>query len=271
MPEEISVRLAGRTRSLRAAALAIAAVLLAACASAPQHNPIARWEGSPNHSPRWARAIVLHHTAMDSAEGAIRTLQTGNSGGPVSAHYLVGEDGRIHQLVAEGQAAWHAGSSRWAGVDELNAWSIGIEIDNDGREPFPPAQVEALLVLLEDLTTRLRIPRHMVIGHSDIAPTRKDDPSVLFPWEALARAGFGLWPREPLQPPPAGFDPWVALRLVGYDLRDPEAALAAFHRRFRGNEAREWLPGDAEILYDLQQQLMELPPTRPEAFTAEPR
>ena len=267
MPRSMTAPRAGRTRPLRAAALVIATALLAACASAPQRNPIALWEGSPNHSTRWARAIVLHHTAMDSAEGAIRTLQTANSGGPVSAHYLVGEDGRIHQLVADSDAAWHAGNSRWAGVDELNAWSIGIELDNDGREPFPPAQIEALLVLLEDLSARLRIPRHMVVGHSDIAPTRKDDPSVHFPWQALARAGFGLWPREPLVPAPAGFDPWVALRLVGYDLSDPEAALAAFHRRFRGNDAREWLPGDAEILFDLQQQLLGLPAHAPMPVT----
>ena len=255
----------------RIATACLLAWMLASCASGPERNPIAEWAGSPNHGTRWARAIVLHHTAMDSADGAIRTLQTGNSGGPVSAHYLIGEDGRIHQLVADSQAAWHAGNSRWAGIDELNAWTIGIELDNDGREPFPPAQVDALVVLLEDLTTRLRIPRHMVIGHSDIAPTRKDDPSVLFPWQALAHAGFGLWPREPLQPPPEGFDPWVALRLVGYDLRDPGAALAAFHRRFRGSEERVWLPGDAEILFDLQQQLMELPPARPEPLDAQSR
>lgn len=250
-------------KRLRPVIALLVAVLLAACASTPERNPLARWEGSPNQSPRWARAIVLHHTAMDSAHGAIRTLQTGNSGGPVSAHYLIGDDGVIHQLVADREAAWHAGNSRWAGVDELNAWSIGIELDNDGREPFAPAQIDALLVLLEDLTTRLRIPRHMVLGHSDIAPTRKDDPSVHFPWKALAGAGFGLWPREPLGPAPPGFDPWVAMRLVGYDLRDPEAALAAFHRRFRGNEVRHWLPGDAEILADLQQQLLALPAQAP--------
>lgn len=269
MPTSMSAVSAGhRVRRLRSVAALFFAALLAACASAPERNPVAQWEGSPNHSPRWARAIVLHHTAMDSAQGALRTLQTGNAGGPVSAHYLVGEDGRIHQLVADGEAAWHAGNSRWAGVDELNAWSIGIELDNDGREPFAAAQVEALLVLLEDLTTRLRIPRHMVIGHSDIAPTRKDDPSVRFPWERLAAAGFGLWPREPLQAPPPGFDPWVAMRLVGYDLADPEAALAAFHRRFRGNEARRWLPGDAEILFDLQQQLLALPAHAPAPLPA---
>ena len=256
-------RAVGDMKPLQILAACLFAAVLSACASAPARNPVAQWEGSPNHSTRWARAIVLHHTAMDSAEGAVRTLQTANSGGPVSAHYLIGDDGRIHQLVADGEASWHAGNSRWAGVDELNAWSIGIELDNDGREPFSGAQIDALLVLLEDLTTRLRIAPHMVVGHADIAPTRKDDPSVHFPWRELAEAGFGLWPGESLPVPPPGFDPWVALRLVGYDLRDPGAALAAFHRRFRGTEAREWLPGDATILFDLQQQLLELPPQRP--------
>ena len=120
-------------------------------------------------------------------------------------------------------------------------------------------------VLLEDLTSRLGILPHLVVGHGDVAPTKKDDPSVLFPWQRLAEAGFGLWPRDVRAAPPPGFDPWTAMRLVGYDLREPSAALAAFHRHFRGSEETTWLPGDAEILYDLQLQLMELPPTAPVA------
>lgn len=245
--------------------------LLAACASTPPHNPLAQWHGSPNHEPRRARIIVLHHTAMHSAEGAIRTLQTGNAGGPVSAHYVIGEDGRIHQLVAEDRRAWHAGGSRWAGIDDLNSWSIGIELDNDGTEPFSAAQIDALLVLLEDLTSRLGILPHLVVGHGDVAPTKKDDPSVLFPWRRLADAGFGLWPRDRPAPPPPGFDPWVAMRLVGYDLRDPAAALAAFHRHYRGSGERHWLPGDDAILHDLQRQLLELgapAPVAPPAVAA---
>lgn len=238
----------------------VALLLLSACASVPPVNPLAEWRGSPNHEARRARIIVLHHTAMTSAEGAIHTLQTANSGGPVSAHYVIGEDGRIYQLVAEDRRAWHAGGSRWAGIDDLNSFSIGIELDNDGTEPFSEPQLDALLVLLKDLTARLGIARHLVVGHGDIAPTKKDDPSVLFPWQRLAEAGFGLWPRANASAPPAGFDPWAALGLVGYDLRDPAAALAAFHRHYRANEAREWLPGDEAILYDLQQQLLALPP-----------
>lgn len=234
-------------------------VLIAGCTSTSVRNPLAQWHGSPNHEPRRARIIVLHHTAMDSAEGALLTLQTRNAGGPVSSHYLIGDDGRRYQLVADDARAWHAGSSRWSGIGDLNSYSIGIELDNDGREAFSEPQIESLLVLLADLTGRLGIQRHLVVGHGDVAPTLKDDPSVWFPWQRLAQAGFGLWPREVLGTPPADFDPWLALRVVGYDLRDPEAALVAFHRHFRGNEARTWQPGDAEILHDLQLQLMDMP------------
>lgn len=230
--------------------------LLSGCASTGPRNPLADWEASPNYQPRRPRIIVLHHTAMDSAQAALRVLQTENSGGPVSSHYLIGDDGHLYQLVSEQKRAWHAGGSRWGGVSDLNSWSIGIELDNNGREPFSEAQIQVLLLLLQDIVERQGIQPHLVVAHGDVAPTAKDDPGVLFPWQRLAEAGFGLWPREVRAPPPPGFDPWAALRLVGYDLRDPAAALAAFHRHFRGSEARTWLPGDEAILYDLQLQLM---------------
>lgn len=234
-------------------------LLVAACASTAPRNPLAQWEASPNHEPRRPRIVVIHHTAMHSAESALVTLQTSNSGGKVSSHYLIGEDGRRYQLVAEQERAWHAGGSRWGGIDDINSVSIGIELDNDGSEPFAQAQIDSLLVLLADISDRLGIQPYLVVGHGDIAPTKKDDPSVHFPWQQLAAAGFGLWPREVLATPPVGFDRWAALRLVGYDLRDPEAALAAFHRHFRARDERHWLDGDAEILHDLQLQLMDMP------------
>lgn len=246
--------------ALRLLAALLCLLLISACATAPPRNPLADWHPSPNHEPRRARMIVIHHTAMRSAEAALLVLQTRNAGGRVSAHYLIGEDGRRYQLVAEQERAWHAGTSRWAGMDDINSISIGIELDNDGNEPFSDAQIGSLLVLLADLTDRMGIQPHLVVGHGDVAPTKKDDPSVHFPWQRLARAGYGLWPRELRAPVPAGFDAWAALRLVGYDLRDPEAALAAFHRHFRGREDRQWLEGDDAILYDLQTQLLELPP-----------
>ena len=250
---------------MRAIAIVLLACALAACATTPppQRNPLAAWRPSPNHDPRGAVMIVLHQTEMESTEAALLTLQTRNSGGRVSAHYLIGDDGALYQLVAEGARAWHAGSSRWSGVSDINSASIGIELDNDGVEPFSQAQVAALLRLLDDITGRLDIPKHLVIGHGDIAPTRKRDPSALFPWKTLADAGYGLWPRAPLAAAPAGFDPWGARRVVGYDLRDPEAAVRAFHRHYRGNEQAQWLPGDAEILYDLQLQLMAMPQAPP--------
>lgn len=255
------------TRTGRRAAWIAAALctVLAGCATtAPsQRNPLADWHPSPNHDPRSAQIIVLHQTEMESAGAALLTLQTRNSGGRVSAHYLIGEDGRLYQLVAESERAWHAGASRWGGVADLNSGSIGIELDNDGVEPFSQAQIDTLLKLLADITGRLDIPRHLVIGHGDIAPTRKRDPSALFPWQQLADAGYGLWPRANPAPAPEGFDSWAALRLVGYDLRDPAAAMRAFHRHYRGNEEEQWLPGDAEILHDLQQQLMAMPAVAP--------
>lgn len=245
--------------------LACAALLaLAACASAPpSRDPLVEWRPSFNHNQRSAQMIVLHQTEMESAEAALFTLQTRNSTGRVSAHYLIGDDGRLYQLVAESERAWHAGASRWNGMADLNSASIGIELDNDGIEPFSQAQIDTLLYLLGDITGRLDIPSHLVIGHGDIAPTRKRDPSVLFPWQRLAEAGYGLWPRATPAPVPAGFDPWTAMRLIGYEVSDPAAALRAFHRHYRGNEDEQWLPGDAEILHDLQQQLMEMPPATP--------
>ncbi|MEG3191695.1 N-acetylmuramoyl-L-alanine amidase [Lysobacter sp. D1-1-M9] len=250
-------------RAMRRALAAGLLIALAGCASAPPRNPIAQWRGSPNHNMRQPRLIVLHHTQMDSVEAALLTLQTRNRQGRVSAHYLIGDDGRRYQLVSEVHRAWHAGAGRWAGMGDINSASIGIELDNDGASPFTEPQIRSLLRLLEDITTRLGIPPHLVLAHGDIAPTRKQDPSVYFPWRRLAEAGFGLWPREVRAAPPSGFDPCAALRLIGYDLRDPAAALRAFHRRFRASESASWLPGDAAILYDLQRQLMAMPPPAP--------
>ncbi|HTL14505.1 MAG TPA: N-acetylmuramoyl-L-alanine amidase [Thermomonas sp.] len=213
-------------------------LLLAACAHgpAPPANPLARWVPSPNADDRRAVVIVLHATEQGSVAESLDTLRTANSGGPVSAHYLVGDDGAIYQLVAEGARAWHAGGGRWGTITDLNSASIGIEIDNDGSEPFTEAQVDALLRLLADLCGRLDIARAQVIGHADLAPTRKRDPGAHFPWARLAAAGFGRWPQGALADPPAGFDPWLAMAAVGYPLADRAAAVRAFHRHYRGRD-----------------------------------
>lgn len=212
-------------------------VLLAACAHAPR-NPMARWVPSKNFGPRQPVLIVIHHTEQDSVAESLATLRGANDGGPVSAHYLVGKDGSLYQLVSDRDRAWHAGAGAWGTITDVNSASIGIELDNDGASPFPDAQIATLLRLLEDLCTRHRIARTQVIAHADLAPARKRDPSAFFPWQRLAQAGFGVWPREPLSAPPPGFDPWLALRAFGYELDDRAAALRAFRRRFRGEE---WL------------------------------
>lgn len=216
---------------------ALVALLLAGCASVPQRSALAEWSPSPNHDARQAQLIVLHHTQMASFDEALRTLKSSNDHGKVSAHYLIADDGRIVQLVDERARAWHAGAGSWRGLSDLNDASIGIELDNDGVEPFSAAQIDALIRLLDDLCARLGIPRSAVIAHADVAPTRKADPSATFPWRRLAEAGFGEWPRDGAPPAPAAFDALAGLAAFGYDVRDPQAALSAFRRRFRGIDA----------------------------------
>jgi N-acetylmuramoyl-L-alanine amidase len=226
-------------------------LLLAACAHMPPHNPMATWVHSPNQDMRRPVLIVVHFTEQHSAQESLETLRTKNSGGPVSATYLIGSDGHIYQLVSDERRAWHAGSGHWGTITDVNSASIGIELDNDGQSPFASAQINSLLQLLGDLTTRLRIPRAQIIGHQDLAPSRKPDPGKLFPWKQLADAGFGLWPRGELIDPPAGFDPWMAMAMVSYPLEDRPAAVKAFHNHFRGIDGDTFDAQDLRILYNL--------------------
>ncbi len=229
----------------------VAVLALSACAHAPPapvRNPIAEWVPSANFEARRPVIIVLHATEQASAQQSLDTLRSANRGGKVSAHYLVGDDGRIYQLVADDQRAWHAGAGHWGTITDLNSVSIGIELDNDIGEAYTEPQIKALLRLLEDLSTRLRIPKTQVIGHSDMAPTRKRDPGSLFPWQRLAEAGFGRWPQGELVDPPAGFDPWLAMAAIGYPLKDRAAAVRAFHRHYRGRDDGE----DPQATFDAE-------------------
>jgi N-acetylmuramoyl-L-alanine amidase len=222
----------------------------------PQRSALAQWSPSPNFNQRRAQLIVIHHTSMSEAPSALRALSRANTDNPVSAHYLIASNGTIDQLVDDADRAWHAGASRWGTITDVNSASIGIELDNDGASPFAEAQIQSLLRLLNDLTTRLAIPRTAVVGHGDIAPGRKNDPNVWFPWERLALQGYGLWYDEPLIAPPADFDPMLALRLVGYDVSNPTAAIIAFHRHYRRIETDTLDATDAAILYSLQRKVM---------------
>jgi N-acetylmuramoyl-L-alanine amidase len=246
---------AGPRSLFRRALLPAAALLLTACAAAPARNPLATWVASPNFGERRAQLIVLHFTDEPSVEESLRILRSSNSGGPVSAHYLIGADGHLYQLVADSARAWHAGAGRWGTITDVNSASIGIELDNDGQSPFAAAQIDSLLRLLGDLTDRLHIPRTQIVGHEDFAPTRKSDPGPLFPWKQLADAGFGLWPQDPSIDPPAGFDPWMALQLVGYPPDDRSSVLRAFHHHYRGLDGDVLDDEDLRILYALSRQL----------------
>jgi N-acetylmuramoyl-L-alanine amidase len=152
---------------------------------------------SPNFDARTRPPdmIVLHYTGMRTGEAALARLR--DPAAKVSAHYLVEEDGRIFTLVAEERRAWHAGASFWRGERNVNGASIGIEIVNPGHEhgyrPFPDAQIEAVIDLVADIRSRWTIADERILGHSDVAPQRKEDPGELFPWRRLAEAGHGLW------------------------------------------------------------------------------
>ena len=162
---------------------------------------------SPNFNERKVPPdiLVLHYTGMQTGEAALQRLC--DAAAEVSSHYLVEEDGRIFRLVAEERRAWHAGVSFWKGERDINGRSSGIEIVNPGHEfgyrPFPEAQIASVIALIGDIRSRWDIEDSRIIGHSDVAPARKDDPGELFPWKALAEAGHGLW----VEPAPAPGDP----------------------------------------------------------------
>ncbi len=237
----------------RHALVVVAALLLSACAHQSPRNPLATWVASENYDARRPVLVVLHYTEQDSVQRSLDTLRTSNSGGRVSSHYLIGQDGTRYQLVSDLDRAWHAGAGSWGAVSDVNSASIGIELDNNGRVPFAEPLVDSLLVLLGDLKTRWRIPAENFIGHSDLAPGRKIDPGVRFPWKRLAEHGFGVWPRDGTAPAPPGFDAVQALRTIGYPVDDLDATAHAFRMRFRGVTTGGLDDEDRRILYALQQ------------------
>lgn len=217
-----------------------------------------RTRPSPNHDARPDGQVIdivlLHYTGMRSAADARKRLCDPAS--KVSAHYVIDEDGTVWALVDEAMRAWHAGTSSWCGATDINARSIGIELVNPGHEfgyrPFPEAQMDALLALAGDVVARHNVPPARVIGHSDVAPMRKEDPGEFFDWARLAKSGLGLWPAKdftvslhapaigPGSRGPAVLDLQIALAAIGYGLEgtgayDPatEAAVRAFQRHFR--------------------------------------
>ena len=228
-------------RGVAAVSAALLALGLAACAPLPPHPGAGTWTPSPNFDQRRPNYVILHQTSNDNTQRALATLTDPRR--KVSAHYLIGRDGAVLQLVDENARAWHAGASWWGGNTDLNSASLGIELDNTGDEAFAEAQIVALLALLDELRSRHRIPAANFLAHGDVAPGRKVDPSAFFPWQRLASHGFGLWCDAPPPAAPPGFDAALGLRALGYGPLRPIAARQAFRRHFvAGNTA---LTGDA--------------------------
>ena len=227
---------------------------------------------SPNFNARrhTVDMLVLHYTGMETGEAALERLRDPQA--EVSAHYMVREDGTVVRLVAEAMRAWHAGVAGWQGEDDLNSRSIGIEIVNGGHDwpcpdgslpPYPEAQVAAVISLCRAVRARHDIPPTRIVGHSDIAPSRKADPGEHFPWARLARAGIGLWPAEddsvrahvwgtglgPRDSGPPVLRLKESLRAIGYDVSeraDFDADLGAVITAFQ----RRWRPGGVSGLAD---------------------
>ena len=212
--------------------------------------------------------VVLHYTGMKTGAEALSRMC--DPAAKVSAHYMIEEDGRIYRLVPEERRAWHAGISFWKGETDINGASIGIEIVNPGHEfgyrDFPPAQIDAVIGLLDGIRERWEIPDHRILAHSDIAPARKADPGERFPWQTLADHGHGLWvapdmPPEGAMGPPLGsgetglgvFSLQSALGKLGYNILaggpyDVETAtiVTAFQRHWVPEQIGTDLEGRAD-------------------------
>lgn len=183
--------------------------------------------------------LILHYTGMNSSEESLTRMCDRTS--EVSAHYLIDEDGTITQLVDEEKRAWHAGVSFWAGETDINSQSVGIELQNPGHDwgyrDFPDEQIFSLVELASDILIRHQIPAKNVLGHSDVAPDRKQDPGELFPWQRLATKNIGYWPTTDLDEETSQIPDEKLLKMlvdIGYNPKSPlPAVLKAFQRHFR--------------------------------------
>jgi N-acetylmuramoyl-L-alanine amidase len=224
------------------------------------------WVGTTNFNLRKPNYVVIHHTAQESVDQTLKTFTLPRT--QVSAHYVIGKDGTIYNMLNDYYRAWHGGVGKWGNNTDLNSSSIGIELDNTGEEEFSNLQIESLLQLLKVLKEKYTIPDANFIGHSDIAPSRKVDPNPNFPWKKLAEEGYGLWYDEVVAMPETindsliselpvvevgmipedeneiiaktettdGFtmevSPEIALRIIGYDTSDLDSAIKAFKLHF---------------------------------------
>lgn len=208
--------------------------------------------GTVNFNIRKPNYVIIHFTAQDSIQQTLHTFTVTNS--QVSAHYVVAKDGKVYHMLNDYLRAWQAGISKWGSVTDMNSCSIGIEIDNNGSEPYTDAQVKSMVALLGYLKKTYNIPRANFIGHEDIAPVRKPDPGPYFPWQIMAQHGFGYWSDDVLEVAPENFDYATALRLIGYDTSNLNAAIVAFKRHFVQKDSSPQLSQlDLNVLYNVYQ------------------
>lgn len=209
------------------------------------------WIGTINLGTRKPNYVMIHHTAQDSLAQTVKTFHSARAG--VSSHYVIGRNGKVVQMVNDLFRGHHAGAGKWGNDTDLNSSSIGIELDNNGTtDPWTDVQIDALIQLLAYLKETYKIPQANFIGHMDYAPTRKNDPSR-FPWKKLANAGFGYWYDEYLETPPANFDVKLALRVIGYDVKNLDAAIKGFKHHYIQTETNSanLNENDLKILYSI--------------------
>jgi N-acetylmuramoyl-L-alanine amidase len=202
-----------------------------------QNGIVSEWVGTVNFNLRKPNFIIIHHTAQDSVQQTLKTFTLKQTS--VSAHYVIARDGKVIHMLNDYLRAWHAGNSTWGKNTDINSCSIGIELDNNGSEPFSDTQINTLLALLTKLKKDYNIPTQNIIGHSDIAPSRKVDPSALFPWKLLALNGFGIWPDEVLPCPPSEFNAELGLQVIGYNTKNLSAAISAFKLHYIQTEVND--------------------------------
>ena len=250
------------------------------------------WAGTTNFNLRKPNYVVIHHTAQDSVQQTLKTFTLPRT--QVSSHYVIAKNGEIYHMLNDFYRAWHGGIGKWGNNTDLNSSSLGIEIDNNGEEEFTHLQIISLVELLSEIKEKYKIPAENFIGHSDIAPSRKVDPNANFPWKRLAEEGFGLWYDEaqvnnlnleaeffkpnPLaiglnggldtQIPfidklvfpeviPADFNVENALKIIGYNTSDIEAAKSAFKLHFIQKDLDQpFGKHDLKVLYQLHKKYL---------------
>lgn len=242
--------------------------------------------GTTNFNLRKPNYVIIHHTAQNSTDHTLKTFTLPRT--QVSSHYVIGRDGKVYQMLNDFYRGWHAGAGKWGNSSDINSSSIGIELDNNGFEEFSPLQINSLMELLKVLKERHKIPDANFIGHSDIAPSRKVDPNPTFPWKLLAEEGFGLWyddipatPQVVIDGRPGGdlsievseneltpntkiaenspldIAPEIALRIIGYNTSNLDAAIKAFKLHFIQTEVDGVLTDyDLRVLNNLYKKYM---------------